>query len=74
MYRWHRVFCFPYTLVYITEIFQSTWKTGYVEEGYVELNIDRSYCKLTLKASEHIPLGNNHASNSRVCFLLLCQL
>ena len=40
-------------------------------EGYVELNIERSYCKLTLmntewcyckltlKESEHIPLGKN---------------
>ena len=32
------------------------------KEGYVQLNIERSYYKLTLKASEHIPLRNNRAS------------
>ena len=32
------------------------------KEGYVQLNIERSYYKLTLKASEHIPLRTNHAS------------
>ena len=29
------------------------------KEGYVELNIEWSYCKLTLKESEHIPQGKN---------------
>ena len=32
------------------------------KEGYVELNIERPYYKLTLKACEHIPLRNNRAS------------
>ena len=32
------------------------------KEGYVLLNIERSYYKLALKASEHIPLRNNRAS------------
>ena len=50
----YRVFCFPYTLVYIREIFQNRQKTG-----YVELNIEQSYCKLTLKASESVLPGNN---------------
>ena len=40
--------------------FQNMQKTG--EEDYVELNIERSYCKLTLKVSEHILLWNNRAS------------
>ena len=29
---------------------------------YIQLNIERSYYKLTLKASEHIPLRNNRTS------------
>ena len=40
--------------------FQNTPKTS--KEGYVELNIEQPHCKLTLKASEHIPLRNNRAS------------
>ena len=32
------------------------------KQGYIQLNIERSYYKLTLKASEHIPLRNNRAS------------
>ena len=32
------------------------------KDGYVQLNIERSYYKLALKASEHIPLRNNRAS------------
>ena len=32
------------------------------KEGYVQMNIERSYYKLTLKASGHIPLRNNCAS------------
>ena len=47
------------------------------KEGYVELNIEWSYCKLTLKASKHIPLGNNRASKLLVfvCFFFArCNL
>ena len=51
----YRVFCFPYTLVYIREIFQQNRQ----KTGYVELNIEQSYCKLTLKASEDVLPGNN---------------
>ena len=32
------------------------------KEGYVQLNIERSYYKLTLMASEQIPMRNNRAS------------
>ena len=39
---------------------KNTPKTG--KRGYVQLNIERSYYKLTLKVSEHIPLRNNRAS------------
>ena len=51
----YRVLCFPYTLVYIREIFQQNRQ----KTGYVELNIEQSYCKLTLKASEDVLPGNN---------------
>ena len=40
--------------------FENTQKPA--KEGYVQLNIERSYYKLTLKESEHIPLRNNRAS------------
>ena len=36
------------------------------KEGYVDLDIERSYCKLTLKASKHISLRNNLASKFTV--------
>ena len=47
-----------------------------MKEGYVELNIEQSYYKLTLKASEHILLANTWASNFnyRFVFFLLHQL
>ena len=50
-------------------VFHNTRTQTLAKEGYVELNIERSYCKLTLmntewsyckltlKESEHIPLG-----------------
>ena len=56
MLQWHGVFRFPIHW-YRTEIRKYAEKT--VKEGYVQLNIERSYYKLTLKASEHIRLRNN---------------
>ena len=59
------MFRFPYTLVLErhSKICRKPTK-----EGYVELNIERSYCKLTLKASEHISLGNSQALKLQVFF------
>ena len=51
------MFRFPYTLERNSKIRRKPAK-----EGYVQLNIEESYYKLTLKASEHIPQRNNRAS------------
>ena len=67
MQGWHRVFRFTYTLV---QERNSKIRRKPAKEGYVELNIEQSYYKLTLKASEHIPLRYNRASKLPVSFSL----
>ena len=52
-------------------ISRDTLKTA--KQGYVELNIGDPCCKLTLKASDHVPRNNERTSKSTVFIFFISE-